>query len=228
MPGGFRSFWEPEAPRFATRVRAGEQLAERLATRALTDPIVLGIPRGGLPVGVPIAQRLGCPLDAIVLRKVPVPWSPEMGYGAVTLDATRVMNAPLLRRLKLTPEEVDRDVARVYEEVLRRDRIYREGRPFPPLQGRSVILTDDGLATGYTMLAAVVFARKHQPQKVLVAVPVSSDTAAELLRAAADDLICLYVSEAPSFAVANFYEDFSDMTDEEVLQWLKRAREPGP
>ena len=205
-------------PRFPNRLRAGELLAEELLRRDLLDPIALGIPRGGIPIAAVIAKRLSCPMDVVVLRKLPIPWSPEAGFGAITLDRTMILNEPTVRSIGLEREEIERIASRVYQEVLRRDRIYRAERPFPNLCGRTAILCDDGLATGYTMLAGVEFVRKRGPTRIVVASPVASDTAVEVLAPHVDELVFLHVSYTVSFAVADFYEDFSDMSDEEVVE----------
>lgn len=210
---------------FKTRQEAGERLADRTVEMAdeLVDPIVLAIPRGGVPVGSSIAQKLGCAFDAISLRKLPVPRNPEAGFGAVTRDKTVVLNNPLLSQLYLSEREIDRVVDDVYGEVLRRDRVFRKDRPFPGLTGRSVLITDDGLATGYTMLAAIEFCRAHAPADIIVAVPVCHEGAYELVRPKADRVITLHVSASPVFAVASFYEQFPEMSDEEVIFYLENT-----
>jgi putative phosphoribosyl transferase len=211
---------------FEDRMDAGKKLARALieGESKLQNPIVLGIPRGGIPVGYVLAEKLECELDIIVLRKIPIPSDPEAGYGAVTIDRTVILNQEMLPQLRLSKEEMDRGIERVYEEVQRRNEVYRRGRPFPDLKDRSVILTDDGLATGYTMLAAVEFSRKKKPKEVVVAVPVASDSAAELIQSAADRFIVLHVSHSFYFAVASFYRRFDDMVDEEVVEILGKAR----
>jgi len=212
---------------FPNRYEAGEVLAGELASRSLHDPVVFGIPRGGVAVAFPIARRLTCPLEVLVLKKVPVPWSPEAGIGAVAPDKTLILNEPMVASLRLRPSEIEPIVQRVYQEVLRRDRLYRGGRPFPDLSNRSVILVDDGLATGYTMLAAVEFVRRRGAGKVVVAAPVASDSSVAVLAPKVDEQVILHVSDALAFAVADFYEDFSEMMDEEVLELLKQAASPG-
>ncbi|MBI3988658.1 MAG: phosphoribosyltransferase [candidate division NC10 bacterium] len=212
---------------FPNRHEAGEALADEMTRRHLDKPIALGIPRGGVAVAFPIAKRLACPLEVLVLKKVPVPWSPEAGLGAIALDRTLILNEPMVASLRLTPEEIEDTARKVYQEVLRRDQLYRGGRFFPDLSGRSVILVDDGLATGYTMLAAVEFVRRRGAEKIVVAAPVASDSAVTVLAPKVDELVILYVSDALTFAVADFYEDFSEMQDEEVLTLLKRAAPSG-
>ncbi|MFQ5882013.1 MAG: phosphoribosyltransferase [Candidatus Methylomirabilales bacterium] len=210
--------------RFLDRADAGERLAEAIAEEALLHPLILAIPRGGVPIVTLTAERLHCPWDVVVVRKLAFPWNPELGFGAVALDGTSVLNQELLRRAHLTPEEVEQVKVEALREVERRDGLYRAGRPFPFLGGCSVILTDDGLASGYTMLAAVEFVRKRRPLQVVVASPVASDSAMVLLQSAADRLIVLHVSDAWSFAVASHYHNFAQLTDEEVLTALKASQ----
>lgn len=199
-------------------------MAEELLRRDLKDPIALGIPRGGVPLAAVIATHLSCPMDVVVLRKLPIPWSPEAGFGAITLDRTLILNEATVRSIRLGREEIERIAQRVYQEVLRRDRIYRGGKSFPNLLGRTAILCDDGLATGATMLAGVEFVRKRGPRRIVVASPVASDTAVEVLTPHVDELVFLHMSDALSFAVADFYEDFSDMSDKEVVEIIEKGR----
>ena len=211
---------------FKNRADAGQKLAQSLKEMhlKLEKPIVLGIPRGGVPVGYVLAKTLSCELDTIVLRKIPIPSDPEAGYGAVTIDRTVILNQEMLPYLHLSQEEMDQGIEEVYQEVKRRNQVYRKGRNFPELEGRSVILTDDGLATGYTMLTAVRFCQKKKPEKIIVAVPVASDSAAELIRPEADHFIVLHISHSFYFAVASFYQRFEDMMDEEVVEIFKKSR----
>jgi len=211
---------------FEDRLDAGRRLAELLEKKEirLQNPIVLGIPRGGVPVGAVVALRLGCELDTLVLRKIPIPQDPEAGYGAVTLDKTIILNKELLQYVKVTKEEMEKGIAEVYQEVLRRDQVYRGKRPFPDLSDRSVILTDDGLATGYTMLAAIEFCRKKKPEAIIVAVPVASDSAVELIQEEVNQFFILHRSDSFYFAVASFYERFEDMEDQEVIDILNRSK----
>ena len=182
---------------------------------------MLGIPRGGVPIGYEISRSLNCPLDVVVPRKLPVPWSPEAGFGAVMPDGTRVLNEGMVANLGLSEQEIDRIAESVLREIKRREALYRGNQPQPELAGKVVILTDDGLATGYTMLAAVKAVRKQEPASIVVAVPVSPrDTAREVAHEA-DEMVVLYISDQYPFAVAMFYHDFADMTDEEVIGYLR-------
>lgn len=209
--------------RFQDRSDAGRRLAQALAQEPLPQPLVLAIPRGGVPIAPLIAEELRCPWDVVVVQKLAFPWNPELGFGAVALDGTVVQNHKLLERTQLTPGEVEHVKGEVLQEAERREQIYRGGRPFPRVAGCSVILTDDGLASGYTMLAAVESMKKAGPRQVVVASPVASDSAVELFRPAVDRLVTLHVSDAWSFAVGSFYRAFSQLTDEEVLKIMKAS-----
>lgn len=208
---------------FTDREQAGDILAEKLAVLKprFTNPIVLGIPRGGVSVGYRISKELDIPLDIIVLRKLPVPYNPETGFGAVTLDKTVIFNEELMMRMNLSQKEINEIIDDVYVEVLRRNKVYRKNKPFPSLSGRSVILTDDGLATGFTMLAAVRFAKKNKAKEIIVAVPVAHRQSYELVKKEADKTIVLHVSDLPYFAVASFYDEFPDMSDKGVIAYLE-------
>ncbi|MFB3881615.1 MAG: phosphoribosyltransferase [Armatimonadota bacterium] len=205
---------------FIDRREAGRLLAERLRVQPFGLLIVLAIPRGGVPVGYEISHALGCPFDVVVPRKLPIPWSPEAGFGAIMPDGTRVLNERMVRQLGLSIEEIDRIAAEVLAEVRRRQSAFRGDRPPPDVTGRTVILTDDGLATGYTMIAAVRAIRKQSPSSIIVAVPVSPRDSADEVARDADQVIALHISDEYPFAVASFYERFPDLTDEEVRRYL--------
>lgn len=209
---------------FIDRTDAGEQLARSIEPDHFKgkNTIVLGIPRGGIAVGDPVAQKLACPLIPVTLRKLPVPGDDQMGFGAVTLDKNIIVNDEMLRRGYVRSADINPIVDEVYKEVLRRDRVYRGNTPFPSLKGRAIIIVDDGLATGYTMLAAIKFARGKKASKIIAAVPVAHAEAFDRVKKVADTLLCLHVDSGFSFAVAAFYDSFPDMTDTEVLNILKK------
>lgn len=210
---------------FNDRQEAGEVLADKLRRlkSSLIDPIVLGIPRGGIPIGYYISEVLEAPMDALVLRKLPIPDNTEAGFGAVTLDKVAVFNKDLLSRLNLTKFQIDKIIDDVYEEVIRRNRVYRKNRPIPNFKGRSVILTDDGLASGFTMLAGIRFVRQRQAGEVIAAVPVAHREAYKLIKKECDRAIALHISAGHVFAVASFYRDFSDITDGEAVNYLENS-----
>jgi putative phosphoribosyl transferase len=209
---------------YKDRRQAGERLAQHLAEYRGRRTIVLGIPRGGVAVGVPIAEALEAELDVIVLRKIPIPWEPEAGFGAVTAEGDVILNEAMVRRLGLRQDEITRQAERVRAEVERRARAYRGDRPFPELQGRPVIVVDDGLASGYTMIAALRSARVRGAEELICAAPVSPADSLEAVRPYADRVVCPLVTREYPFAVASFYERFPDMSDDEVRELLRSVR----
>jgi putative phosphoribosyl transferase len=207
---------------FVDREDAGRRLAE--AYRGPTEKlVVLGIPRGGIPVAYRMARELDCAFDVLVARKLPIPHNPEAGFGAIAPDGSLYINEEMMQHLHLPPEQVNDIASRVLVEVRRRVKAYRGDRPFPDLAGMNVILTDDGLATGYTMIAAVEMVRKFRPATVGVAVPVSPDGTARRIRPLVDFFHCLHVSHHYPFAVASFYRDFHDLSDREVMRYLGKS-----
>jgi putative phosphoribosyl transferase len=212
---------------FRDREDAGARLAQRLHEMkpGLRDALVLGIPRGGVPIGFHIAKILNAPLDILVLRKLPIPDDPEAGFGAVTLDKIPLFNVSLLEKISLSEREISEIVSEVAKEVDRRNKRYRGKKPFPVIEGRSVILADDGLASGFTMLAAIRFVREHKARDVVVAVPVAHEEAFRLIEKKSDKIIVLHISTETFFAVASFYREFPDMKDEEVVAFLREGNE---
>ncbi len=208
---------------FFDRHDAGRQLAGRLRHLAgQPDVIVLGLPRGGVPVAAEVAEALQAPLDVFVVRKLGVPSHEEFAMGAIASDGIRLLNQDVVRALRISPEQVDAVTAAERWELERREREYRLGRPFPDLQGRTVILVDDGVATGSTMLAAVHALRQHAPAAIIVAAPVMSDDAWQMLSRAADQCESVAVPE-PFRAVGGWYDDFTQTPDSEVQALLQDA-----
>jgi putative phosphoribosyl transferase len=207
---------------FQNRTQAGEKLAQELAKQALTRPLVLALPRGGVPVGSAIAKALSCPLDVIPLMKIPFPWSPEANFGVVAMDGTTVLNMPLINRLELSEAELKMTTSRVLQEAERRDQLYRRREPFPDLENRTVILTDDGLASGYSMFAAVSFAKKRRPLAIIVASPVITDTAYRMLVADKEIgcIIALARDAELLFSLPDYYREFTAVTDDDVVRIL--------
>ncbi|OPY91703.1 MAG: putative phosphoribosyl transferase [Syntrophaceae bacterium PtaU1.Bin231] len=194
-------------PPFRDRRDAGRILAEHLEGRRAGAAVVFAVPRGGVPVAAAVAKALKLPLDIIVSRKIPIPFDPEAGYGAVTEDGAVVLNEPLVRRLRLTRDQIERHA----ESVLGAS----------PVEGRTAIVIDDGLASGYTMKAAVHSLRRRGAAPVIAAAPVASLSAAESLRSVADEVVAAVLWPHSPFAVASFYEHWHDLTDEEVLDELE-------
>jgi len=209
---------------FRDRVEAGKLLAEKLREYAgKGNVIVLTVPAGGVPVGYAVAKELAIPMDLAVVRKVQIPWNTEAGFGAVTWDGETVLNEPLVEQLGLTREEIEGSISKTKRIIQERLRKFRGYRPMPHLRDKVVILVDDGLASGFTMLAAARSARKRTPEKVIVAVPTASLGAVELLAPEVDEIVCLNIRSGPSFAVANAYESWYDLTDEEVIRILEKG-----
>ena len=211
---------------FEDRYDAGRQLARQLLIYR-HKAIVLAIPRGGVPVGYEIAKKLEVPLDLIIPRKLPIPSEPEAGFGAIAPDGTIVLNEEMVAYLGLTSREIGKIAAAVLEEVRRRIKEYRGNSALPILKGKRVIIVDDGLATGYTMIAAVRAVRNERPARIIVAVPCSPGTSVARLEREADEVFSLAVQQYGPFAVASYYERFPDLADEEVKRLLNdELRQP--
>jgi predicted phosphoribosyltransferase len=212
---------------FRDRAEAGRRLAERLG-KLSGDVLVLGLPRGGIPVAHEVARALQAPLDVFVVRKLGVPGQEELAMGAIATGNVRVVNRDVVDALGISPEVLDEVAAAETLELERREVSYREGQAAPRVAGRTVVLVDDGLATGSTMRAAVAALRQQGPARIVVAVPVAAPSTCAELRAEVDDVVCVATPE-PFLAVGRFYEDFSQTTDEEVRALLAGARrEPSP
>jgi len=208
---------------FANRTEAGRLLVEKLVKYAgRDDVIVLGLPRGGVPVAFEVAHRLGAQLDVFIVRKLGVPGFEELAAGAIASGGVRVLNEDVMRSIPHADEAIDAVTIRETAELERREQIYREGRPAPQLRDRIVILVDDGLATGATMRAAIEALRQSGAAKIVVAVPVGPQDTCRELEEEADEAICL---STPEFfqAVGQYYEDFSQTSDEDVRELLSHA-----
>jgi len=212
---------------FADRHDAGKQLAAFLRSRLdIRDPVVMAIPAGGVPVGAAIARLFRVPLELAIVRKIRIPGTTESGFGAVAWDGRVLFNDRLIAALGLTKEEIEQAAGETLANVNERIQRFSGSRAFPNLAGKSVILTDDGLASGYTMLAALESVRAHRPARLIVAVPTASAASAALAAREADELVCLNIRSDRRFAVAGAYERWYDLDDGEVLRELERAREP--
>jgi predicted phosphoribosyltransferase len=214
---------EPMEERFRDRHHAGRRLAAALGSYAgREDVLVLALPRGGVPVGYEVARALGAPLDVMQVRKLGVPGHEELAMGAIASGGVRILSEGVVQTLQI-PERVIATVAAAEEqELVRRERIYREGRPFPEVRGRTVILVDDGLATGSTMSAAAAALRAQGAGRLVAAVPVAPKETCDALRSLVDDVICAVTPE-PFLAVGEWYDDFTQTTDADVQDLLRRA-----
>lgn len=209
---------------FENRIGAGRKLAKKLLKYKASKPLILAIPRGGVITALPVCKELEAEFDLMIVRKLPIPWNPEAGFGAVAMDGTVYFNPEVYPLLNL-PEAVVEEVVRAAKlEVERRNQVYRQGKPYPAVEGRVVILVDDGIATGYTVLAAVRSLHARRPSKLVVTAPIAQAHAAELVEREVDELICLHLSYDPIFAVASFYKDFPELSDAQVLKALQKAR----
>jgi putative phosphoribosyl transferase len=208
---------------FLNRTEAGQKLAHRLQAYAgQPDVVVLALPRGGVPVGYEIARALQVPLDVFVVRKLGVPWNPELAMGAVATGGVRVLDEQTVRLLAIPNEEIAKVAAEEERELERRERAYRGGRAPIPIAGKKVILVDDGIATGSTIRAGVAALRKLKPARIVLAVPVAAHAACEMLRKLADEVICAIEAE-DFFAISEWYEDFTQLSDADTKNLLGDA-----
>ena len=213
---------------FSDRREAGRELARLLpASLRSDDVVVLALPRGGVPVAFEIAQALGAPLDVFLVRKLGTPGHPELAMGAIASGGIRVLNDEVVEYLNIPGDLIDAVAEREQAELERREAAYRQGRPMPSLRDRTVILVDDGLATGSTMKAAVEAAKHEQPTRVIVAVPVGAPETCRELANRADEVICARMP-TPFSAVGQWYRDFTQTTDEEVKNLLTASGRPQP
>lgn len=208
---------------FEDRTHAGILLAERMEEYEGKDAILFGIPAGGVPVGAVLARRLHLPLDILVVRKIHIPWNREAGFGALSWDGTVLLNEPLVAHLGLQPGEIERCIQEERQELERRLKIFRGAKPFPAISHKTVIVVDDGLASGFTMLAALASLRKRAPKEIVVAVPTASMSALNLIRTEVEKIYCLNIRTGLRFAVADAYKQWYDLGDEHVLAILKES-----
>jgi predicted phosphoribosyltransferase len=210
---------------FHDRIEAGQQLAAKLMDYAdRPDVLVLALPRGGVPIGFEVARALHAPLDIFLVRKLGLPGQEELAMGAIATGGVRVLNEEVVGPLHVSEGLIDQVAAREEEELKRREQMYRGERPPPDVRGRTVILVDDGLATGSTMRAAVAALRRQGPARIIVAVPVGAEETCAAFRDEADEVVCARTPE-PFYAVGFWYQDFSQTSDEEVRDLLGRAEE---
>jgi putative phosphoribosyl transferase len=208
---------------FRNRTESGQLLARKLGRYAgRPDIIVLALPRGGVPVAYEVARALRAPLDVFLVRKLGVPGQEELAMGAIATGGIRVLNEDVVRELKIPPRVIDSVAAKEAQELERRERLYRGERPAPDVNGRIVILVDDGLATGSSMRAAVAALRQKNPRRIVVAVPIAAAATCRELESEVDEIVC-YETPEPFYSVGLGYEDFSQTTDEEIRQLLERS-----
>jgi putative phosphoribosyl transferase len=209
--------------RFLNRSEAGQVLARALEQfENAPDALVLALPRGGVPVAYEVARTLNLPLDVFVVRKLGVPGHEELAMGAIASGGVRALNESIIRDLDIPESTIDRVAVREEEELRRREHAYRGEKPAPQIAGRTVILVDDGLATGSTMKAAVAALRQQRPKAIVVAVPLAPLETCEELKSKADEVICALTPE-PFYSVGLWYENFEQTTDKEVTDLIQKA-----
>ncbi len=213
--------FDREQVRFENRYDAGGQLAEHLVEYKGQSVVVLAIPNGGVPVALKVALAIQADLDLVISRKIPLPLNPEAGFGAVADDGTAIINEEVLKRFNLSPHQVNYQINRVRAEIRQRSLLYRKDRPLITVKGKAVIIIDDGLASGFTMMAAVESIRRRQPKEIVVAVPATSAIALEKVEKVASKVVTVAKGTSPKFYIADFYRYWHDLSDDEVIRCLK-------
>jgi predicted phosphoribosyltransferase len=208
---------------YSDRKEAGRVLASFLKPHCEDDALVLAIPSGGVPVGLEISNILGIHFDLIIIRKIPIPGNTEAGFGAISLEGDIVLDSFWVQRLGLEKDEIDKLIEPVVREIDKRNQLFRSQRPFPSLAEKTVILVDDGLASGYTMGVAAEVVSRKKPAKIIIAVPTAPASTIEKLGDRVDMIICPNIREGFSFAVASAYRQWYDLDRSEVLELLKSA-----
>jgi predicted phosphoribosyltransferase len=208
---------------FENREDAGRRLSVFLSDYKDSNSLVLAIPAGGVSVGKEIRDTLSLPLDLLVVRKIQIPWNPEAGFGAVNLDGYVIFNDELLSHLELPEKVINSQIEKAKETLKKRNELFRKERVFPSLKDKTAILVDDGLASGYTMIAAIEFVKKRNPAKIVIAVPTGSHRTVRRVSSSADILYCLNIRESFPYAVAEAYRNWYDVSDEEVLRIIQEV-----
>lgn len=211
---------------FTDRKEAGLLLARQLQKYKGTNCLILAIPSGGVPVASEIAHYLNIPMELIVVRKIQIPYNTEAGFGAMGPDGEVILNNGLLNQLRLGEDEIRNQIKETKDVIQKRNQLFRGAMPIPSLEDKIVVVVDDGLASGYTMLAAVRYIKSRRPKKIVVAVPTSSERTIDFVIPESDELICLNVRSRFPFAVADAYKHWHDLTDEEVLDIFKKPINP--
>jgi len=209
---------------FENRQDAGRQLAAELGEYKNQSVVVLAIPNGGVLVAVEVASALNADLDLIICRKIPLPLTPEAGFGAIADDGTIILNEEVVKRVGLSRQQIEYEASKVRVEIKQRSLLYKGDRPLISVSGKIVIIVDDGLASGITMRAAVESVRYRRPREIVVAVPCASALAVKQLEKVADKVITCTTGYMPRFAVADFYRYWRDLSDDEILRYLNQWR----
>ena len=214
---------EPQAI-FENRHDAGRQLAAALCEYNDRSVVVLAIPNGGVPVALEVASALEAGLDLVISRKIPMPLNPDAGFGAVADDGTIILNEIVVKSMGLSRQQIEYEASKVRAEIKQRSLLYRGNRPLVSVNGKTVIIIDDGLASGFTMLAAVESVRRRRPKEIIVAVPAASAIALKQVERVADKVVTCVTGYMPRFAVADFYRHWYDLGDDEVVRYLNQWR----
>ena len=214
-------YFAREQARFENRYDAGRQLAAQLDEYKGRSVVVLAIPNGGVPVGLEVALALEADLDLVISRKIPLPLNPEAGFGAVADDGTVILNEEVVKRFSLSPHQINYQVNQVRAEIRQRSLLYRQDKPPAVISDKAVLIIDDGLASGFTMMAAVESVRRRQPKEIVVCVPTTSVAALERVEKVADKVVTVARGSVSKFAVADFYRHWYDLSDNEVIQCLR-------
>ena len=209
---------------FDNRGDAGRRLAVELHEYEGNATVVLAIPNGGVAVALEVASALNVDLDLVISRKIPAPLNPEAGFGAVTDDGTIILNEEVVKRIGLSRQQIEYEASKVRAEIKRRSLLYRGDRPLVKVNGRTVLIVDDGLASGFTMMAAVESVRRRRPKEIIVAVPCASAIALKQIEKVADKVVTCTTGFMPRFAVADFYRHWYDLSDDEVIRYLRQWR----
>jgi putative phosphoribosyl transferase len=211
-------------PVFENRYDAGRKLAEKLTEYAGKSTIVLGIPNGGVAVALGVALALDAELDLVISRKIPLPLSPEGGFGSVTDDGTTILDEELVKKVGLTQQQITYQVSQVRSDIRHRSLLYHKDRPPLSITGKTIIIVDDGLASGYTMKAAIASLRGRKPDKIIAAVPVGPERVVNDIKSVADRVVTVVSGKEQVFYVSDYYRYWQDISDAEVLQCLKEWR----
>jgi putative phosphoribosyl transferase len=209
---------------FSDRYDAGRQIAQQLTEYKGKSVLVLAIPNGGIPMGLETARALDADLDVVIVRKLPLPLNPDAGFGAVTDDGLVILNDEIVAKTGLTKEHIHAQVAKVRGDIRQRSLLYRKDKPLALARDKVVIITDDGLASGFTMKAAVESVRRRRPREIIVAVPVASVVAMAQIKLVADKIVTVAVGTKPRFAVSGFYRHWTDLNDKEVVKVMEQWR----
>jgi predicted phosphoribosyltransferase len=209
---------------FENRHDAGKQLAAELREYENQSVVVLAIPNGGVPVALGVAGAIEADFDLIICRKIPMPLNPEAGFGAIADDGTVILNEEIVKRIGLNRQQIEHEASKVRAEVKRRSILYKGNRPLVSLRSRTVIIIDDGLASGVTMMAAVASVRHRRPKQIVVAAPCAWALAVKQLERVADKVVTCTMGFMPEFAVGDFYRHWYDLNDDEVIRYIRQWR----